>query len=372
MKRIAILGCGHGGQALAAHLTLNGCDVALYADANHARALHAIQVTQEIELTGAVTGKANINLLTTDIKSAIQDREVIYLALPTAAHEATFSTMLPYLTKGQIVVTLASNFSSLAFRELQKRAFIDPQCIFVEMPSFPYACRAEQPGLVTIFAIKKSLALAALPAMHTQQMIEQLQPHFPTPLIANKNVLELGLNIVSGMCHPIIALLNSGRIGAGKDSFYFYREGVTPAIAKVLEKIDHDRCEIGRRLGCATLPLLEIMEAWYGIRYATIYDFFTNSPVHNAVPLCPPSLDTRYITQDIPYVLVPWANLGRLVNYPSTSMEAFIQLGSQLMEVDYAKEGRNLARMGLSGKSVEEVHRYINESSTASPLQQAA
>jgi opine dehydrogenase len=360
MTRIAVLGCGNGGQALAAHLSLQGCDVALYADPQHAKALNAIQTTQYIEVYGAIQGKAYIHLLTTDLKLALNERDVIYVVLPTFAHEATFTQMLPFLQKKQTVVTLASNFSSLAYLELQKTYDIYPECTLVDTPNLPYACRADSPGLVNIMAIKQSLAIASLPSIHTQQVINQLQNHFPTQLTAGKNVLELGLNMSNGICHPVIALLNAGRIGEDKESFYFYKDGITPAIAQLLETIEGDRLEIGRRLGLALPGFLEIMADYYGYRYNSIYEFFRQSPVHNAQQLCPKSLETRYIIEDIPYVLVPWFNLGLLSGYRSSALEAIIQLASQIMQKDYLNKGRNLSRMGLLNKTVEETNEHVN------------
>lgn len=361
MTSVAVLGCGHGGQALAAQLTLKGCDVALYAHPSHAKALEQIQLTQHIELYGAMVGKARINLLTTDIQEAVRDKEIIYLVLPTSAHESTFTEMLPYLQAGQIIVTLASNFSSLAYAAIQQRLGVETLLTFVDTASLPYACRADQPGLVNIFAIKHTMSMAALPADQTDAIMLKLLEHFPTGLSKNQNVLELGLNITSGISHPLLTVLNAGRIGEGKDKFYFYKEGITPELAKLLEAIDHDRCEIGRRFGYTMTSYLDLMADYYGRRYASIYDFFTQTPVHNAAQLCPDSLNARYITQDIPYLLVPWYCLGALVDYHSDALQAVILLASQLMQQDYLKQGRNLAGMGLQNKTLAQSQAYAQQ-----------
>ena len=62
MKKITILGCGNGGQALAGHLSLMGHRVHLYAHPDHPGALPAIQAQQGIQLVGALNGFANIAL----------------------------------------------------------------------------------------------------------------------------------------------------------------------------------------------------------------------------------------------------------------------------------------------------------------------
>lgn len=372
MKKIAIIGCGHGGQALAAHLSLTGCDVALYADPKHSAALLQIQQTSTIELHGVLSGKATLPLLTTDLCTALAGRDIIYLALPTSAHEKTFIEMLPYLQEGQIIVNLPGNFSSLHFLQLQKQQGIRTPLIFADASSFPYACRAEMPGQVKILGLKQTLRIAALPAQQTQHVIEQLQEHFPNKLIPARNILELGLNIDTGLTHPVLALLNAGRIGNGKDLFYFYKEGITPEIATLLENMEQERHEIGQRLGCQMTDYLEIMGDYYGNYYATLYDFFTQSPVHNAAKLCPTALNHRYITQDIPYVLVPWFNLGQLAGYHAATIHTVIQLASYLLKTDFLNTGRNLANMGLIYNSIPETLDYINKGLSGDKIIQTA
>lgn len=95
---ITILGCGHGGQALAAQLTLLGNTVTLHADESHPGHLHTIR-NNTITLQGKLKASARLELLTTDIELALLGAEVIYLSLPTHAHLPQFRKMLPFLKK---------------------------------------------------------------------------------------------------------------------------------------------------------------------------------------------------------------------------------------------------------------------------------
>ena len=61
----------------------------------------------------------------------------------------------------------------------------------------------------------------------------------------------------------------------------------------------------------------------------------------------PPSLDHRYIREDIGYGLVPMAEIGRLLGIKTPVMDALITLASTALGVDFRVEGLTLEKMGL-------------------------
>ncbi|MCK4607882.1 MAG: NAD/NADP octopine/nopaline dehydrogenase family protein [Gammaproteobacteria bacterium] len=274
--KTTIIGCGHGGQALAAHLTMNGCDVTLYADESHPGAICEIKKTRQIKCYGKLNGVAEIKNVTTNTKEAVAGAEVIFLVLPTNAHETQFEKILPYLSSGQIVVALAANFTSLYLSQKLRRKAIGKEIIIADISSLPYACRAEEPGLVNIIEIKDSMGIATIPAGDAEEVKGVLQPFFPTKLVEYKNVIELGMNITSGISHPTVAVLNAGRINSKNSDFYFYKEGISSEIAQVIEQLYRDRQYIGSLYDVSVSSYLELMSKFYGIKYNSILDFVSS------------------------------------------------------------------------------------------------
>ena len=84
MGKIAILGAGNVGQAIAGHMTLLGHDVRLYS--RWERDFEAINSTGGIELSGDVEGRAAKPLLTTDIERAVKGADTVIVAAPAFAH----------------------------------------------------------------------------------------------------------------------------------------------------------------------------------------------------------------------------------------------------------------------------------------------
>lgn len=359
MIKMAIIGCGHGGQALAADLTHRGCEVALYAHPNYPSAIRTIASKGGIKCQGLLNGFIPIAKATTDMEEAVTGSQYIFMVLPSYAHEPMFIELLPYIKPGQTVVTLAANFASLIYRKLLERTHKTFGIDIIDVASLPYVCRADNKGGVEIIAVKKQLAAASLPNSVINKHLDILGPIFSCPLIAYENVLSLGMNITSGITHPAITLLNAGRIGKGKETFYFYRDGVTPEIAYLLEQLDHERMSIGERLGLKMHSYLDLMAEYYDKRYGSIYEFFRESEAHNALPLCPSSIQERYITQDVACLLVTWFCLGKFLGAKSDVLGNLISLASTLNKTNYLRTGNNLARLNLHERTLDEIKKYI-------------
>lgn len=303
MKKITILGCGNGGQALAGHLSLLGHQISLYADPEHMGGLLAIQQQNGIQLTGAVEGFATLACVSTNLSECLKEAEVILLALPAFACDDIFKKMLPHLRKGQIIVNLAGYFSALFEHQTLLNSSYEKDVIIAELTSFPYACRANNSGSVHIVAIKEFVGIAAIPKDKTLNVIKMLADVIPCPLVAKSSILEVGLYNTSGIGHTPAILFNAARIG-NKDEFYFYKQGISKETANVMMRLDQERIAIGDKLGYQIPQHYEVLNDYYGYQFTSIFDYFKNSPIHNSIKFFPTSTKTRYVLEDVPFILV--------------------------------------------------------------------
>src|SRR5512137_1600521 len=94
----AVIGAGHGGKAMAAHLALMGFKVNLYN-----RTPEHVEVIKKrggIELESAEGGPhgfGELALVTSSIEEAIKNIEVIMVVLPSSAHGDIAKAMAPHL-----------------------------------------------------------------------------------------------------------------------------------------------------------------------------------------------------------------------------------------------------------------------------------
>ncbi len=74
----------------------------------------------------------------------------------------------------------------------------------------------------------------------------------------------------------------------------------------------------------------------------------------------PSSIESRYITEDLPYGLVPMSQLGDVLGVETPLIDAIITLGSYVCDRDFWSEGRTLAKLGLEGLDDAEIMSYID------------
>jgi opine dehydrogenase len=355
--KVAVLGGGNGAHTIAADLTLKGLSVNMFEMEQFASSMQKVFDTGEIEMTGvAGRGKAKLNLVTTDLAAAIRDVEVIFIPLPGFTISNYAKLLAPHLTENQMVVIMPGTLAALEFRQTLQASGNLKDIIVAEVGGLPFATRLIAPGKVQTFHIRAVCALAAVPGNKGPVVYEKIKGLYPFAL--KKTVIETGLGHLTPLLHPAGCLLNAGRIERSHGEFYMYEEGMTPSVVRVIEALDQERLLIGKRLEIDLPTGVDMMvESAYGPR-GTLWESLNGSAGLTPVK-GPPSLENRYVTEDVPYGLVAWASIGDAVGVETPVMDALIALGAVIMGKDCWKEGRNLDKLGLAGMDLKQIKSYL-------------
>ena len=359
--RYTVVGAGHGGKTMAAHLALMGFPVNLY---NRTEAhIDVIKALGGIELTsseGGPNGFGKLELITSDLKEAVRDADVIMVVLPSTAHGPIAKAMAPYLKDGQIVVlNPGRTCGAIEFRQTIHKAGCTANVIVAEAETLIYASRSEGPALARIFRIKESVPVAALPANCTNYVLEIVRDAYPQ-FFDGKSVLHTGLNNMGAIFHPALTLLNSGWIEATRGDYQFYIDGVTPSVARVLEALDRERVTVAAAIGIRARTALEWLQLAYDATGDTLYDAIHNQPGYDGIQ-GPPSLNHRYITEDVPMSLVPLASLGQKFGVSVRAMDSIIRLACVVHQTDYWRRGRTTKSLSIDDWSVPELTSFVME-----------
>lgn len=358
LPTFCVLGAGHGGQALASHLSLLGFDVSLY-NRTFAR-IKPISALGGINVEGEVKGFAKLSLITSDIKEAIEGREILMVVVPAYAHRPLVEAMAPYLKDGQkIVLNPGRTGGALEVRSILKEKGVKKDILIAEAQTFIYASRSENPGQVRIFRIKNAIPVAALPAYRTTEIVGRLKLALPQ-FIPGDNVLNTSLDNIGAIFHPALTILNAGRIESTRGNFQYYIEGITPSIALILEEMDKERVAVASALGIRSLTAREWLYIAYDAVGKTLYEAMQNNDGYKGI-MAPPTLDTRYIEEDVPMSLVPIASLGDMLGVPTPTIKAIIHLANIVHKCNYWEKGRTVDKLGLAGLSVKEIIRLVME-----------
>ncbi len=153
-------------------------------------------------------------------------------------------------------------------------------------------------------------------------------------------------------------LLNAGRVEYARGDFYFYEEGVTPGVVRAIKAVDAERLAIGARLGLTLDPVEETYwQAGFGPRgdlWATI-----NGSRMLTQLRAPGSLDTRWLTEDIPYGIATWSALGTQFDVPTPVMSALTDLGAAVTGQDLRAATRTPADLGIAHLDRDALTRYL-------------
>jgi opine dehydrogenase len=74
----------------------------------------------------------------------------------------------------------------------------------------------------------------------------------------------------------------------------------------------------------------------------------------------PMSLKHRFIVEDTMSGIVPLASVGNMLGVATPIMNAYIDIANVVCGRDFRAEGRTAEKLGLAGKSVEEIYEMIS------------
>jgi opine dehydrogenase len=356
--RFAIIGAGNGGQSIAGVLAHKGYEVNLF-DIDSAK-IETIKKLGGINFTGKIEGFGQLKTISDHIEQTVRDVEVIIVVTTAAAYKDVARSCAPHLKEDQLIVLMPGYLGgSLEFSRILKEKGVDCESLIIsETESLIYSCRAKEVGSPRIHGIKDKLSMAAFPSKNTNRAIQRLREVYPQ-LAPAKNVFETGFNNVNPMLHIPITIFNLGRVERGED-WTFYPVGATPVICKYIEKIDQERISLAKILGVKAISTKEILKKFYGVDGEDLYESIHKNQAYQ-VSKGPTTIHYRYFYEDVPMGLVPISSLGEMLEVYTPCTKTLIHVASILSGVDYWNSGMTIERMGVKGKSVDAIKKFLSE-----------
>lgn len=335
--KVTVIGAGNGGQAFASYITHMGCKVSLYN--RNPRVLHQIEQNGGIELIGYYSFKEEINELTSNIAQAVRGATLIMVATPANAHGDIAEQIAPFLKDDQIILlNPGRTLGTYYFKEILKRNGLKADVVIAETDTLIYTCRLVKNGLCRVFSLKKELRIAAHNPEQTQLVCDILSKFYDV-IVPTSSTLETGLSNLGVIFHPVPVMLNIARIEE-QLTFLHYQQGISPAVASFLEKIDSERVAIANALGVNVKTAVEWLRHVYKTEGETLYEALQNNAAYTQV-LAPYTIHTRYIYEDIETGLVPLSILARELGIKNSAIDTIIKFASMLYDYDFYKNGRN-------------------------------
>ena len=359
--KITVIGAGHGGKAMAAHLGLMGFPIVLFnRTAANVAAIKELGGIYLESYEGGPRGFGKLVRVTSNIAEALQKAEMIMVVVPSSAHADVAKACAPYLTDGQIVILHPGRTcGAIEFSKVIRDNGCTADVTIAETETFIYASRSDGPAQARIFRIKEAVPLAALPANRTHLVLDKVREVF-SQFIDGGDVLQTGMNNMGAIFHPALTILNSGWIESTHGDFQFYIDGVTPSVARVLEALDRERVTVAASIGIRARTGMEWLKLSYDAVGEDLNEAIHNQPGYYGIN-APPTLNHRYIFEDVPMSLVPIASLGQRYGVAVSGIDGIIKLASIIHRTDYWRRGRTIEKLGINNLSTDELIHYVKE-----------
>ncbi len=358
IESIAILGAGNGGKTAAVDLALQGKRVNLYEFPEFERNLEDLLKHRNLIATGAVSGQTTLDLVTTDLVRALDGVDTVMVCTQALAHERVARDLAPLIRpENLLILNPGSTGGALHFARIFRTMGLKALPTIVETSTLTYGCRAK--GAHVHIAVKvRRVLYGVLPGSAAGRVGPELEALYPG-LVRGASVLEAGLNNGNPVIHPPITVLNAARIEKEGPVMRFYRDGVSPTVARLIRKLDEERMALLKALGYPAQPdPVTSVEQGYASS-ADYYECYSQGPgfVDFAAP---DTLDHRYFHEDIGMGLVMLCSLGDFLGVATPACRSFVQMGEAITGIPYASNGkRTLKALGLDGLNLTELISFL-------------
>jgi opine dehydrogenase len=372
VRKIAVLGAGNGGFMAAADLGHQGYEVSLYSrDMEKIRGVKekgGIEVLDIDSKPSGVFGK--VGLVTSDVAEAVKGAQVILNPVPYFVCEEYARRAAPHLEDDQLVLYLGKGGACLAWAKVLKELGIRKKILLADCNTLPYGASKMGKHQVRLEARVQNMIVACFPGRDIGRVCELVESVFPArfgyTIRRGQNAIDSILVDYNAITHTPPMICNAARIELGEKDFHLFgKKENTRSVVRLIEKIDRERMAIGKKLGLAQHTLEEeiLMVKWNPNgedRVLPLYD-----AIHTPfLEVCegPFKLDTRHLTEDIPYGLVTYSSLGKMLGVPTPVSDAVITVAEALLDRDFRSMGRTVESLGIDPAwSVERLKRYLQE-----------
>lgn len=343
--KISILGAGNGGTAVAADLSLKGHEVTLIKTSN---SMHNVSFDYLVNNNGKVRiiedgeeKKAQIAYVTREL-SHIAESEVVIVYIQTTYHEDLIGRIIPYLRDDQILLFNPGYFSTAYVLKHCK----DKKPIIVEAQSSFIDCRISEPGVVRVGFRNVRNPLGIFPENRRDEARRVLEK-IGYPFTYLNSVVEAAIHNPNLIVHTVGAIMSIPRIEKTKGDYVMYHEVFTPSVWKILEQLDGEKMDVLEKLGFNRIPYVEACKHRNSLNdeqdAKEVFFWYASMPTRAKGPK---TVDSRYITEDVPQGLVLLETLGAELDVPTPICTSLIEITSAALGRDMRENGRTVSRLG--------------------------
>lgn len=355
--KVAVVGAGNGGCAVAADMAYRGIDVTLVKTSNvvhddnfnflceNGKKMTLIDFGEngcmDPENMKKVEKKGILSDVTRDL-SVISNMDVIIIYIQTNYHEQLIKKMAEYIQDGQIILINPGYFSTAYILKYCG----DKDITIVEAQSSFIDGRIIEPGKFRVGFRNVRNPLGVYPSKKLEFAKEKLD-QLGFPFFYMKNVVGAALHNPNLIVHTVGAIMSIPMIDSMGKDFCMYHYAFTEHVWKILEKLDSEKMDVLERMGYERISYVEACKfrnsSDDSLDAKQVFFDYASMPTRAKAPT---TVESRYICEDVPQGLVMLEALGKSMQIPTPICTALIELASAAVDKDLRAEGRTPKRLG--------------------------
>lgn len=331
-SKVTIIGAGSQGLAMAAYLGISDVECYLY---NRTEShISKIIKTRQIICEGIWNERIDVCNASSQIENVLQ--KIILVTVPAYAHREIAALLAGHIDASYTVILSPGKvFGIIDFVEALKGAGCKELPLIAECQTTVCASRREGEDRIKVYGMKKDIPMAA---GNIGEVMNRLPGCLRKCYRGADSFIETSFGNIGMVLHPLPMLLNFGAVNSGR-KFRYYKEGITPVIANLIEKLDSERLKVAYRLGYGLESIKDWMKRNYGTTGAGLYEHIQTNVCYEGME-APVSIHNRFIEEDIPYGLVPLEDTAKKLGMEVPVTTGTISFASVVMGVDYRSQGR--------------------------------
>ena len=355
MSRVAVLGTGGIGCGAAALLSERGHDVVLWSPSGRGTAAFSGGVPLQAE--GRLTGAYRATI-TANCAEAMKDADAVMLAVPGYGHRTVMDLMSEHLRPGlPVIISSHMSFSALYLaRRLSARRLSVPIAAWATTITSGRRLPNALGSRVRVSTIREKVDVAALPVSEIDAMAALCATLFGDRFVEREDLIAVSLSNVNPQNHLGMALCNFTRIEKAEQ--WANWSGLTPAVGRLIEALDAERLAVAAAFGTSVRTVRDHFHLSFDVPHGPLGEAAAILAARDA-SAGPASLDTRYITEDVPFGLAPSTVLGCIAGVAMPLHEAGVAMFSALYGRDFRSENDLLPALALDGLSMRELRELV-------------
>ena len=352
---VGIAGAGSVAFGCAALLEQAGHRAILWSPSGERTA--AIAAGEPLLAEGAIEGRFR-PAVATGAEELAGDADVILIALPAYGHKAVFDALAPHLREHQtVLISSHASFGALYLSKLLSTRGASPP--IVAWGTTAVTARQQDATRVKVNTVRAKIDIATIPHTDSATASTVSRRLFGDKFVERDGLLAIALSNLNPQNHMGIALGNMTRMERGE--IWSQGQNVTPNVGRLLEALDRERLAIAESLDLSVRTIFEHFHLSFHVPIASIAEMNQEMHAEGRGGTGPATADSRYVTEDVPFGLLPTVKLGAMTGQTAKLHQAGIDIFSAMYGIDFAETNDLLPALDLPAISLAQLKKLAKQ-----------